>query len=129
MNGSTEEVVIHRFLWMKDVPQIDDLDTQNPINLQRFVDFWNKYVPKWHPNVNAPPAAVHLSAQLFATKLELAEMLNQFQWQRHCQSGYCERQNKTTGERFCQFGFPKKCREQSEFARDANRDFAEFHSK
>jgi len=56
-------------------------------------------------------------------------MLNQFQQHRNCQPGYCERQNKTTREKFCRFGFPKKCCEQSEFARDANRDFAEFHSK
>jgi len=53
---------IHGFLWMKDAPQIDDLDTQNPIDLQRFVDFWDKYVSTWHPDVNAPPAAIHPSA-------------------------------------------------------------------
>ena len=106
MNGSTEEVVIHRFLWMKDVPQIDDLDTQNPIDLQRFVDFWNKYVSKWHPNVNAPPAAVHLSAQLFATlndtELELAEMLN-FNGRKIVNLDIVKNKTKQLEKKFCRF--------------------------
>ncbi|KAF8176927.1 hypothetical protein BJ912DRAFT_813005, partial [Pholiota molesta] len=63
------------------------------------------------------------------TKKELAEMLNRFQRHRTCQPGYCERQKKETGEKFCRFGFPKQCREFSEYARGQNRDFAEFHSR
>lgn len=124
---------IHGFLWFRDAPQIDNLDTNNPADVQRFITFWDQHVCTWHPDKDAPPAAIHPSAQLFSTledtKKELAEMLNQFQRHRTCQPGYCERQKKETGEKFCRFGFPKQCREFSEYARGQNRDFAEFHSR
>jgi len=118
---------------MEEAPQIESLDTSNPDDIARFLAFWDKYVSTWHPDKSVPPAAIHPSAQLFATlqdtKLELAEMLNCFQHHRKCQPGYCKRRKKETGETFCCFGSPKKCREQSDFIKEAGQDFAEFHTK
>jgi len=77
---------IHGFFWMEEAPQIESLDTNNPDDIVRFITFWDKYVLTWHPDKSVPPAAIHPSAQLFATlqdtKLELAEMLNCFQHQK-----------------------------------------------
>ncbi|GLB43925.1 hypothetical protein LshimejAT787_1501090 [Lyophyllum shimeji] len=74
---------IHGFLWLEDAPQIESLDTSNPVDLQNFINFWNQHVSTWHPDMTCPPAAIHPSARLFTTledtKLELAEMLNRFQ--------------------------------------------------
>ena len=71
---------VHGFLWLENAPSIDTLNTSDPVSLQSFIDFWDKHVSTWHPDKNCPPAAVHPSAQEFATlqdtKKELAEILN-----------------------------------------------------
>jgi hypothetical protein len=124
---------IHGFLWLEDAPSIDDLDMSDPIQLQRFIDFWDKHVSTWHPQLATPPAAIHPSARLFNTledtKLELAQMLNRLQRHTKCTAGYCERKKKGTGEIFCRFGFPKECHDSSVYAKDAGREFPELHTR
>lgn len=44
-------------------------------------------------------------------------------------TGYFECQNKETDVTFCQFGYPKQLYDHSEFAKEANCDFADFHSR
>ena len=65
-------------------------------------------------------------------KKELAEILNCLQCHTKCAPGYCEwRRKKDTGKIFCQFGtfgYPKICRDHSEFSRDPGHEFFFFLS-
>ncbi|KAJ7759978.1 hypothetical protein B0H16DRAFT_1273453, partial [Mycena metata] len=63
------------------------------------------------------------------TKLELAEMLNRLQRHTKCTPSYCQRKKKDTGDVFCRFGFPKENREETKFAKEPGRDFAELHTR
>ncbi|KAJ6474930.1 hypothetical protein C8R45DRAFT_804906, partial [Mycena sanguinolenta] len=63
------------------------------------------------------------------TKQELAEILNRLQRHTKCTPGYCQRKKKDTGETFCRFGFPKQCREQTQFTKDPGREFPELHTR
>jgi ATP-dependent DNA helicase PIF1 len=124
---------VHGFLWLEDAPSIDTLDTNDPVSLQSFITFWDKHVSTWHPAKDCPPAAIHPSAQEFATladtKKDLAEMLNRVQRHTKCAPGYCERKKKGTEEIFCRFGFPKSCRDATVLEREEGKAFAELHTK
>jgi ATP-dependent DNA helicase PIF1 len=124
---------IHGFLWMEDAPSVDALDINNPDSVAAFIHFWDQHVSTWHPNKDCPPAAIHPSAQMFNTlqdtKKELAEMLNRFQRHTKCAPGYCERKKKDSGEIFCRFGYPKRCRDHSELSKDAGREFVELNTR
>ena len=94
------------------------------------------HVLEWFFDVNlkdCPPAAIHPSAELFNslqdTQKELAEMLNYLQRHTKCAPGYCEHRKKDTGEIFCQFGYPKPCRDLSELSKDPGRDFVELNTR
>jgi hypothetical protein len=124
---------VHGFLWIKDAPSVDSLNTDNPVEMQEFIKFWDQHISTWHPETSTPPAAIHPSARLFSTledtKLELAQMLNRLQRHTKCTAGYCERRKKNTGEIFCRFGFPKECREETKFAKEDGREFPELHTR
>jgi hypothetical protein len=124
---------VHGFFWLEDAPSIDDLDLNKPEDLAKFVDYWDSRVSTWHPDSTVPPAAIHPSAMLFNTladtKLELAQVLNRFQRHTRCVPGYCEHRNKETGNTFCRFGFPKQCRNQTEYAKDPQDKFADIHTR
>ena len=121
---------IHGFFWMSDAPSVDNLDPSDPISLQNFINFWDQHVSTWHPDKNCPPAAIHPSARLFSsledTKQELAEMLNRLQRHTYCKPGYCERKKKNSDEKYCRFGFPKQCRDESAYAREPGKAYADF---
>ena len=106
-------------------------DRNNAEAVQNYINFWDQHISTWHPDTNCPPAAIHPSACIFNTlgdtKQELAEILNHLQCHTHCAPGYCERK-KSTGEIFCQFGFPKPLREHSEHVKDPGQDFAELNT-
>src|ERR1700683_3338818 len=117
---------------MKDAPSVDALDRDNPVSVATFINFWDQFVSTWHPDKDCPPAGIHPSAQMFNTlqdtKKELAEMLNRLQRHTKCAPGYCERKKKDTGEIFCRFGYPKKCRDNSELSKDPGRNFVELNT-
>jgi hypothetical protein len=124
---------VYGFLWLEDAPSIDSLNTKDPVEIQAFIDFWDKHISTWHPDSTVPPAPVHPSARLFSTledtKMELAEILNRLQRHTKCTPGHCQRKNKTTGAIFCRFGFPKQCREETKYAKEPGREFAELHTR
>jgi hypothetical protein len=53
-------------------------------------------------------------------------MLNRLQRHTKCTPGYCEQRKKGTGETFCCFGFPKTYCEETQFVKEATRDFADI---
>ena len=55
-------------------------------------------------------------------------MLNRLQRHTKCAPGYCERKKKGTGEIFCRFGYPKKCREHSELSEDQGCEFVKLNT-
>jgi hypothetical protein len=124
---------VHGFLWLTNAPSVDNLDMQNANSVQDFIRFWDRHISTWHPFRNCPPAAIHPSARLFQTledtKKELAEMLNRLQRHTYCKPGYCERVKKQTGEKYCRFGFPKECCNESVLAKANEKSFPEFHTK
>ena len=102
------------------------------MHLTETMHFWDQHVSTWHPDQNCPPAAIHPSAWMFNTlqdtKKELAEMLNCLQCHTKCAPGYCEHK-KGTGEIFCWFGYPKKCRDNSEISKDTGHEFVELNTR
>lgn len=111
---------------------MDALDKDNTESVTTFIYSWDQHVSTWHPDQNCPPAVIHPSAQMFntlqGTKKELVEMLNCLQHHTKCAPGYCEHKKKGTGEIFCAFGYPKKCRDNSEISKDTGCEFVELNT-
>ena len=124
---------VHGFFWLADAPNIDNLDLSSPVSIQNFINFWDNHVSTWHPFKACPPAAIHPSACLFQsledTKKELAEMLNRLQRHTYCKPGYCERSRKSTGEKFCRFGFSKENHDTTVLIRENENGFPELYTK
>jgi hypothetical protein len=53
---------VHGFLWIEGAPSVDSLNTDNPVEMQEFINFWDQHISTWHPEASTPPAPIHPSA-------------------------------------------------------------------
>jgi hypothetical protein len=88
---------IHGFLWMRDAPDITELDLGNIDSIEQFIQFWDPLVSTMNPAKDEPRAAIHPSARDHTTLRydlqELAQLLNRVQRHTRCTS-YCLRHPK-----------------------------------
>jgi ATP-dependent DNA helicase PIF1 len=115
---------VHAFFWLRDAPNVEDLDPEDPESAQAFVTFWDPLVSTINPSINEPKTAIHPSAQhpstLTYTQRALAQLLNRVQRHTKCTS-YCLRRAKGTppdAPPICRFKYPKELSDITALIRD-----------
>ena len=115
---------IHAFFWLRDAPNVEDLDLEDPESVQAFIQFWDPLVSTLNPSITEPKATIHPSAQLpntlTYTQRELAQLLNRVQRHTKCTS-YCLRRPKGSpadAPLVCRFKYPKELSDITALIRD-----------
>jgi Helitron helicase-like domain at N-terminus len=102
---------VHGFLWLKDGPNIDNVDFENENERQKLADFFSRRVFAHTPIPNHPRPATNPCqlAEPIAdsnNRVDLAELLNRCQRHSTCLPSYCIRYNHRLKRNTCRFGFP-----------------------
>jgi hypothetical protein len=102
---------VHGFLWLKDGPNIDNVNFENENERQQLAEFFSRKVFAYTPLPNHPRPARHpcqIPEPLADSnnQVDLAELLNRCQRHSTCLPSYCIRYNRRLKRNTCRFGFP-----------------------
>ncbi|KAK3917521.1 ATP-dependent DNA helicase [Frankliniella fusca] len=122
---------LHGLLWIDNSPDVTDIDTEE--KRQNIVQFYDKLISTFHPNINerkpiVHPCQVKMSEVQDPTK-DLAQLLNRVQRHSIHKESYCLRRNKRTKKIECRFQFPKNLEVSSTYRINPETNEMEFIPK
>ena len=102
---------VHGFLWLRDGPNLEDKNLENPEHRRELADYFSKKVFAHTPIPNLPrpqinPCQLRRPTGDKDNRTDVAEILNRCQRHSKCLATYCLRYNKRLKAMACRFGFP-----------------------
>jgi hypothetical protein len=99
---------LHCLFWIPTAPSLDQ-DTDEA--RAAFARYWGEYITAWNPDPLRLLDLRHLSALAFTNVTNTADQftafINRFQKHARYTYKYCLRLNKSTGQSYCRFFFPR----------------------
>src|SRR5579859_7160680 len=122
---------VHGFLWLRNGPDLDKKDINNPEHCRELAQFFSNKVFAHSPIPNLERPAVNpcrLSGPVEGkdNRTDVAELLNRCQRHSKCAELYCVQYNKRHRAKMCRFGFPKPVCPEPKIEQNQNQQWTFF---
>ena len=114
---------VHGFLWLKDGPNIDGMDLENPEHRSRLADYFSTKVFAHVPVQGLPrppinPCQIQGPSVGKDNRTDVTELLNRCQRHSKCVESYCLRYNSRMKKKSCRFLFPQPVTDEPKIAKN-----------
>ncbi|KAK3923470.1 Ornithine aminotransferase [Frankliniella fusca] len=118
---------IHGIFWFDGAPDVTQLETATPEQLEEVIDYFSTLVDACNPKINADEPNTHPCRMTYSEiedfEEDLGQLLHKVQRHTKCNENYCYKINKKTRKRECRFKIPKDMQESPTIDKAENGEF------